>query len=115
MFAYTGFSSREDALARAGNDPIALLFWAGEYRKALPLLEQATATALQRGQIALAAFHLTLTARAHATLGDLSLVHVELRACGRDLPSGPRRPLAPSVHDGCARPARSPSPERDGS
>jgi class 3 adenylate cyclase/tetratricopeptide (TPR) repeat protein len=72
MFAYTGFSSKEDALARAGNDPIALLFWAGEYRKALPLLEQATATALQRGQIALAAFHLTLTARAHATLGDLA-------------------------------------------
>jgi tetratricopeptide (TPR) repeat protein len=72
FIAYMGFTSREDALARAGNDPIALVFWAGEYRKALRLADEAAARALERGQIALAAFYLMLAARTHATLGDIA-------------------------------------------
>ncbi len=72
MFAYMAFSSREDVLRRAGDDPFALVFWAGEYRRALPMLEQATATAVEHGQIALATFYLTLTARVQLMRGDLA-------------------------------------------
>jgi class 3 adenylate cyclase/tetratricopeptide (TPR) repeat protein len=72
MFAYMAFQSREDVLRRAGDDPFALVFWAGEYQRALPLLEQATATAVEHGQIALATFYLTLTARVQLMRGDLA-------------------------------------------
>jgi class 3 adenylate cyclase/tetratricopeptide (TPR) repeat protein len=71
-FAYMGFRSRADALARAGDDPIALVFWAGEYRKVLPLLEHATATVLERGQVALAIYYLTMIARLQNARGDLA-------------------------------------------
>ena len=71
MFAAMAFRSREDVLARAGNNPTVLFGWAGEYCTVLPLLEQATATALERGQIALATYYLTLAARVHAARGDL--------------------------------------------
>jgi hypothetical protein len=77
MFAYLAFSSREDVLRRAGDDPFALVFWAGEYRRALPMLEQATATAVEHGQIALATFYLTLTARVQLMLGDLGSVRLQ--------------------------------------
>jgi class 3 adenylate cyclase/tetratricopeptide (TPR) repeat protein len=72
MFAYMAFSSREDVLRRAGDDPFALVFWAGEYGRALPMLEQATVTAVEHGQIALATFYLTLTARVQLMRGDLA-------------------------------------------
>jgi tetratricopeptide (TPR) repeat protein len=71
IFASMAFRSREDVLARAGNDPSTLFGLAGEYRKVLPLLEQATTTALERGQIAMATYYLTLTARLRAARGDL--------------------------------------------
>jgi len=72
MFAYMAFRSRADVLARAAHDPMALLAWAGEYREALRLVEPATATALERGQIALATLQLTWAARLHAARGDLA-------------------------------------------
>jgi hypothetical protein len=72
MFAYMAFDSRDDVLARAGDDPMALVFWAGEYRKALPLLEQATRHALERGQISLAICNLSLVARVHCMFGDFA-------------------------------------------
>lgn len=70
--AYMAVRSREDVLARGGgNDPVRLFGCAGEHRKTLPLLEQATATALERGQFALATFYLTFTARVQAARGDV--------------------------------------------
>ncbi len=72
MFAYVGFRSREDVLARAGTDPTALIFWAADYRKALPLCDRAAATALDQGRIALAIYYLTIMARAQTALGDLA-------------------------------------------
>ena len=50
QFAHMDFRSREDVLTRAANDPFALVFWAGEYRRALPMLERATAAALEQGR-----------------------------------------------------------------
>ena len=72
MFAYVGFRSREDVLARAGTDPTALIFWAADYRKALPLCDRAAAIALDQGRIALAIYYLTIMARAQTALGDLA-------------------------------------------
>ena len=94
MSAYMGFRSREDVLARAGNDPLALFAWAGEYRKALPLIEQATATALERGQIALAAYYFTLIARVQAGARRLGVLAVGLRPSARALRTRQQATLA---------------------
>src|SRR6516165_1851130 len=46
------FPSREDLLGRASNDPVLLLLWAGEFRRALPLLQQHALRAAELGAMA---------------------------------------------------------------
>lgn len=64
------FSSREDVLALAGNEPAPLLFSAGEYSSALSLLQALAVEADQQGQIASAAAYWALVSRCHNALGD---------------------------------------------
>lgn len=71
VFAFMGFRSREDVLARAEHFPLALVFWAGEYRRALPILDETAGAAMERGQIVLAAFCLAVTSWIHLTSGNL--------------------------------------------
>jgi hypothetical protein len=71
MVRVVGLRSREDVLAHVDFDPIILSELAGEYCREVPMLERATAAALEHGQIALATFHLTSICRLHVTLGDL--------------------------------------------
>src|SRR5262245_25342504 len=93
QFAYIGFRSREDVLARAGNDPVALANWAGEYRRALPIFEREAAAALEHGQIARAIYHRTGISRLQETLGDLEdsrstyACADELYDCDRGVPA----------------------------
>jgi hypothetical protein len=70
-FAYMGFRSREDVVMRVGNDPLAQMYYLGEYRKGEQLIEAATATLFERGQLALAALYLSHTARLQLQFGDL--------------------------------------------
>src|SRR5262249_11581079 len=70
MVAFMACRSREDVLLRAANDPVYLFGLAGQHRPTLPLLEAVTATALERGQVALATLYLTFTARIHTACGD---------------------------------------------
>jgi hypothetical protein len=66
------FSSREDVLTHAGDDPMFLTFLAGEFRRSLPLWQEQALRAEQQGQIAWAVFHWPQAARCHNALGDFA-------------------------------------------
>jgi tetratricopeptide (TPR) repeat protein len=63
------FDSRTEAL-ESGN-LVVLIYWAGEYARALALVEAETTTALSRGQLARAARCWACAATCQAALGDL--------------------------------------------
>jgi hypothetical protein len=64
------FPSREDLLGRASNDPVLLLLWAGEFRRALPLLQQHALRAAELGATANAVRAFGQLSRCHTALGD---------------------------------------------
>jgi hypothetical protein len=66
------FSSREDVLARAGNERGPMLVLAGEYRRALSLWRALAVAAEQQGGIAGAMLGWAYVARCHNALGDFA-------------------------------------------
>jgi class 3 adenylate cyclase/tetratricopeptide (TPR) repeat protein len=66
------FSSREDVLTYAGDEPTFLTFGAGEFRRSLPLWEEQAVRAEQQGQIAWAVLRWAQAARCHNALGDFA-------------------------------------------
>ncbi len=70
--SFTPFSSREDVLTHASDDSVFLTFWAGEFRRSLPLWQEQAVRAEQQGQIAWAVFHWAQAARCHNALGDFA-------------------------------------------
>jgi tetratricopeptide (TPR) repeat protein len=79
------YGRRDLIPADVADDPIVRLFVLGDVAAALPLLEDAAEAARERGQVALRSYCLTLTARAHITLGSLDVGRAtlaEARAVG---------------------------------
>src|SRR5262249_23194219 len=72
LAAYLTFRSRDEVLTLAGDQPGALAFWAGDYRRALPLMKDLMSADLERGQIGTAAWDSAIIARLHAAAGDLA-------------------------------------------
>jgi tetratricopeptide (TPR) repeat protein len=66
------FSSREDVLTHAGDDLMSLTFFAGEFRRSLPLWQDQALRAEQQGQIAWAVLHWAFAAMCHNALGDFA-------------------------------------------
>ncbi len=66
------FHSREEVLAHAPNYPFGLTFWAGEYRRALPLWEDEAAESERQGRIAVAVSNWAQVARCYNALGDFA-------------------------------------------
>ncbi len=69
-------SSREDVLGRRGEEPVSLVFWAGEYRRGLALLQEQAAKNEQQGQIAGAVLSWALVATCEIALGDFAAARV---------------------------------------
>ena len=55
-----------------------MIFWAGAYRDALPLMERRADAALERGELARAAMDVAVCSRLRAALGDLALAERDL-------------------------------------
>jgi tetratricopeptide (TPR) repeat protein len=72
QWCFAPFSSREDILTHAGDDLGLVTFWAGEFRRSLPLWQEQAVRAEQQGQIAWAANHWAQAARCHNALGDFA-------------------------------------------
>jgi tetratricopeptide (TPR) repeat protein len=66
------FLSRKEVLERASDDPLALGYWAGEYRRAVSLWEAKAARCEREGQIAEAVASWAQAARFHTALGDFA-------------------------------------------
>jgi len=66
------FSSREDVLTHASDDLDCLMFWAGEFRRSLPLWQEQAVRAEQQGQIAWAVYVWAQAARCHNALGNFA-------------------------------------------
>jgi hypothetical protein len=66
------FRSRAEALSQAPDEPLAMAFWAGDYRAALRSSEARLAQELERGQFGLVAIGLIIIARLHSALGDMT-------------------------------------------
>lgn len=69
---YHSFTSRDEVLARAQDNPMLLTFRAGECRRALVLWREQAERAEKQGQIAWAAGYLAFVARCHNTLGNFA-------------------------------------------
>jgi class 3 adenylate cyclase/tetratricopeptide (TPR) repeat protein len=72
LFWFRPFSSREDVLTHASDDPVFLTVWAGEFRRSLPLWQEQAVRAEQQGQIAWAVSYWANAARCHNALGDFA-------------------------------------------
>jgi DNA-binding winged helix-turn-helix (wHTH) protein/tetratricopeptide (TPR) repeat protein len=88
LWRYAIFESRDDVLLRAPRLAHFLGFWAGEYRAALDLTQDAVGSALARHRTMRAALFLALAARLESALGDVaaaeeSLSRAEALAEGR--------------------------------
>jgi tetratricopeptide (TPR) repeat protein len=79
VLAIYQFQSREEVLASASDLPWALSFWAGEYRRALPLWEEEAARSEQKGQMALVVQAWAQAARCHNALGDFTAANEAYR------------------------------------
>jgi DNA-binding winged helix-turn-helix (wHTH) protein/tetratricopeptide (TPR) repeat protein len=66
------FSSREEVVERAGDVPVLLGFWAGEYRRARALALEVADQTLERGSHSAAVLFLTAGARCELALGRLA-------------------------------------------
>jgi len=69
-------SSRAHVLEEFADDPTLLTFWAGEYRRALPLWEQLAQTEERQGNVAWAVAYWSHFSRCHTALGNFDAARV---------------------------------------
>lgn len=67
---FRAFASRDDVVETAADEPGALAFWAGDYRRALALALPRAEQAEQSGQLEVAMVHAAIAARCHTALGE---------------------------------------------
>ena len=70
--AFMYYRSRADILARAGDEPTFLTYYAGEYQRSIALWQEHAVLHEQRGQIANALSDWAQVARCHNALGDFA-------------------------------------------
>ena len=112
------FPSREDLLGRASNDPVLLLLWAGEFRRALPLLQQHALRAAELGATANAVRAFGQLSRCHTALGDFPAAWASYGEAGRfaarltgvSAAAGAQIELCLALDEGWARLVRGPDP-----
>ena len=108
----------EDLLGRASNDPVLLLLWAGEFRRALPLLQQHALRAAELGAMANAVRAFGRLSRCHTALGDFPAAWASYGEAGRfaarltgvSAAAGAQIELCLALDEGWERLVRGPDP-----